>query len=91
MSERMPVAFVSHGAPDALLNAPDTVACWHEIGQQVLAPTGILVVSAHWEAPHPMVSAANTPETIPAVGSTNDKFGRRFKIVSFRWIGPSDL
>ena len=64
MSERMPVAFVSHGAPDALLNAPDTVACWHEIGQQVLAPTGILVVSAHWEAPHPMVSAANTPETI---------------------------
>ena len=36
-------------------------------------------------------SGANTPETIPAVGSTNDKFGRRFKIVSFRWLGPSDL
>jgi 4,5-DOPA dioxygenase extradiol len=50
MTARMPVVFISHGAPDALLKAPDAVACWREIDRQVPAPAAILVVSAHWEA-----------------------------------------
>ena len=64
MSTRMPVVFVSHGAPDALLKAPDTVACWREIGRQVVRPTSILVVSAHWEARQPTASLSGAPETI---------------------------
>ncbi len=64
MSNRMPVVFVSHGAPDALLKAPDTVAAWREMSRQIPEPTGILVVSAHWEASHPTASMANTLETI---------------------------
>ena len=64
MSVRMPIIFVSHGAPDALLKAPDTVASWHEISQQIPEPSGILVVSAHWETPRPAVSMAVNPETI---------------------------
>jgi 4,5-DOPA dioxygenase extradiol len=64
MSERMPVVFVSHGAPDALLKAPDAVACWGEIGQLVPQPAAILVVSAHWEARQPTVSLSSSPETI---------------------------
>jgi 4,5-DOPA dioxygenase extradiol len=44
--------------------APDTVACWREIGQQIPKPAGILVVSAHWEANRPTVSMANSLETI---------------------------
>lgn len=44
MSVRMPVVFVSHGAPDALLNALDTVEYWREIGRQLPEPTAILVV-----------------------------------------------
>jgi len=64
MSERMPVVFVSHGAPDALLKAPDTVACWREIGQTVPEPAAILVVSAHWEARQPTASLSAAPETI---------------------------
>jgi 4,5-DOPA dioxygenase extradiol len=64
MSERMPVVFVSHGAPDALLKAPDTVACWREIGYRVRKPSAILVVSAHWEARLPTVSMATAPETL---------------------------
>ena len=61
---RMPVIFVSHGAPDALLKAPDAVACWSSIGKQVPQPAAILVISAHWEAPRATVSLAAAPETI---------------------------
>lgn len=64
MPARMPVVFVSHGAPDALLKAPDAVACWREIGRQEPEPTAILVVSAHWEARHATLSLAGAPETI---------------------------
>ncbi|BBP00398.1 dioxygenase [Sulfuriferula nivalis] len=60
----MPVVFVSHGAPDALLNAPDAVSCWRELGQQIPQPEAILVISAHWEAQRPTASLANPPVTI---------------------------
>lgn len=60
----MPVVFISHGAPDALLNAPDAVACWREIGQSLPLPRAILVVSAHWEARQPTASLSGAPETI---------------------------
>lgn len=60
----MPVVFISHGAPDALLNAPDAVACWREIGERLPAPRAILVISAHWEARHPTASLSGAPETI---------------------------
>jgi 4,5-DOPA dioxygenase extradiol len=64
MFERMPVVFVSHGAPDALLKAPDAVDCWRDIGQQIPTPSAILVVSAHWEARQPTASLSGAPETI---------------------------
>lgn len=64
MTERMPVVFVSHGAPNALLEAPDTVACWAGIGRQIPEPSAILAVSAHWEAQRPTASLATAPGTI---------------------------
>lgn len=64
MNTRMPVVFVSHGAPDALLKAADTVACWREIGTRVGRPTAILAVSAHWEARVPTASLSGAPATI---------------------------
>ena len=64
MSERMPVVFVSHGAPDALLKAQDAVDCWREIGQQISPPSAILVISAHWEARQPTASLSGAPETL---------------------------
>ena len=35
----------------------------------------------------PSIAATATP----AVNSTNEKFGRRFQIVSFRWLSPEDI
>lgn len=64
MNARMPVVFVSHGAPDVLLRAPDTLAAWHAIGQQLPEPVAVLVISAHWEARRPTASQAGAPETI---------------------------
>lgn len=64
MTARMPVVFVSHGAPDTLLRAPDTVACWREIAGQIPEPRAILAVSAHWEARVPTASLAGAPATI---------------------------
>jgi 4,5-DOPA dioxygenase extradiol len=60
----MPVVFVSHGAPDALLKAPDTVAAWRDLSLQIPKPTAILVVSAHWESSQPTASTANVLDTI---------------------------
>ena len=64
MAERMPVVFVSHGAPDALLKAPDAVACWRGIGETLPTPRAVLAVSAHWEARQPTASLAGAPRTI---------------------------
>jgi 4,5-DOPA dioxygenase extradiol len=82
MSARMPVVFVSHGAPDALLNAPDTVACWGEIGRMVPAPKAILVVSSHWEARRPTVSLSEAPETI------HDFSGFSPELYRMRYLAP---
>lgn len=61
---RMPVVFVSHGAPDTLLKSPDTVRRWEGIGRSMPAPRAILAVSAHWETRVPTASLAGAPETL---------------------------
>lgn len=76
MSTRMPVVFVSHGAPDALLKAPDTVACWRELGKTIPEPKAILVISAHWEARVPTVSMSGAPETIHDFGGFAEELFR---------------
>lgn len=63
-SPRLPVVFVSHGAPDALLKAPEVVRCWKAIGQSCGEPRAILAVSAHWETRVPTLSLAGAPATL---------------------------
>lgn len=64
MTPRMPVVFVSHGSPDALLKAPDAVAIWRTIGHDLPKPQAILAVSAHWETRVPTLSRSKKPPTI---------------------------
>jgi 4,5-DOPA dioxygenase extradiol len=64
----MPVVFVSHGSPLALLEAPDALACWAAIGRELPEPKAILAVSAHWEARLPTASLASAPATIHDFG-----------------------
>ena len=65
---RHPVLFVSHGAPDVLLDPGATVRLWQDLGARLPRPRAILVVSAHWAAREPTVSTAGTPETIHDFG-----------------------
>ena len=61
---KMPVLFVSHGAPTLPLEPGDTGAVWRMLGERLPKSSAILVISAHWESPVPTVSRAIRPETI---------------------------
>ena len=64
---------------------------------EVVNPATTSIVSRAWceaivqRLPEYISPSATAPESIPTVGSANANFGRRFKIISFRWLGPSDL
>lgn len=65
MTERVPAFFISHGAPSLALDPGDaTYRFFCELGSALGKPEAVLVVSAHWEAATPSVSAARQPETI---------------------------
>ena len=68
MTARHPVLFVSHGAPDLLLNPAATGALWSALGHRLPRPVAILVVSAHWESATPTVSATPRPATVHDFG-----------------------
>jgi len=61
---KMPVLFVSHGAPTLPLKPGDTGAAWRKLGEQLHRPSSILVISAHWETRIPTISRTAQPETI---------------------------
>ncbi|MFZ2542302.1 MAG: class III extradiol ring-cleavage dioxygenase [Gallionella sp.] len=61
---KMPVLFVSHGAPTLPIEPGETGAAWRKLGAQLPKPSAILMISAHWESRIPTVSRAIRPETI---------------------------
>lgn len=62
--ESMPVLFVSHGAPSLLLDRGPAYDFLRQLGPSMPLPQAIVCVSAHWETPHPAVTAGIRPETI---------------------------
>ena len=58
-TSQMPVIFAAHGAP-ILLDDPQWVGELHTWAGAMPKPTGILVVSAHWEE-RPVTIGATTP------------------------------
>jgi len=61
---KMPVLFVSHGAPTLALDPGETGEAWSRLGERLPRPSATLVISAHWETRTPTVSRAVQPETI---------------------------
>jgi Tfp pilus assembly protein PilX len=60
--------------------------------------TGAILGRAWCEAvvqrlPDYMKASLDSPETAPASlnDTTNKQFGRRFQVISFRWLGPNDI
>ena len=62
--QRLPVLFVSHGAPTLPLDPTPAREFLKSAGKTLQRPQRILAVSAHWETEVPQVSAAAQPETI---------------------------
>lgn len=63
-----PALFISHGAPDLPLQPSPARDFLMQLGQQLDRPRAILVISAHWSTPYPIVSAAAQPRTIHDFG-----------------------
>jgi 4,5-DOPA dioxygenase extradiol len=61
---KMPVLFVSHGAPTLPLESGAAHDFLAGVGAALDRPRAILAVSAHWESGQPAVSTAVQPETI---------------------------
>ena len=61
---RLPVLFVSHGAPTLPLESSAAHDFLAGLGAALDRPRAILAVSAHWETGQPAVSTAIQPETI---------------------------
>jgi 4,5-DOPA dioxygenase extradiol len=64
LTMKTPVIFVSHGAPTLPLEPGATGSAWRALGASLAKPRAILLVSAHWETPAPIVSGAKNPSTI---------------------------
>jgi 4,5-DOPA dioxygenase extradiol len=66
--QRFPTVFVSHGSPMLAVGDSTAAAFLQSLGPALGTPRAILVISAHWDAPHFAVSAAASPRTIHDFG-----------------------
>jgi 4,5-DOPA dioxygenase extradiol len=83
---KLPAIFVSHGAPNLILGDSPAKAFLTKLSDELPArPAAILVVSAHWETPRPMVSAPKINDTIHDFG------GFERELYSIRYPAPGSL
>ena len=68
MTTRFPVLFISHGAPDILLQQDPVLLQWQQQVQSLPIPKNILIVSAHWETSTFKLGGNRTTETIHDFG-----------------------
>ena len=62
-----PALFFGHGSPVNALGGPHAGA-WHELGEAIGRPRGVVMVSAHWETQGLAVTAQAQPETLHDFG-----------------------
>lgn len=73
---RLPVLFVSHGAPDIALQDSNFSRALESFGREV-EPHAIVIVSAHWEAPRPVrVTSSARPGVLHDFGGFPDELYR---------------
>lgn len=74
--QTLPSLFVSHGAPTLLIEPSAARDFLAGLGPDLPRPSAILVVSAHFNAPQPTLTAGAEPETIHDFGGFPDELYR---------------
>lgn len=69
----LPSVFVSHGAPNLILQDAPARAFLESLGTRLPRPRAIITVTAHWETPEPQAGAAAHPATIHDFGRFDDR------------------
>lgn len=59
-----PTVFVSHGAPNIVIEPSEANTFLKQLGQKLGKPEAILAISAHWGTEYPMVTGTSQPQTI---------------------------
>lgn len=60
----MTTLFISHGAPNLVLEPGKTGDMLAHLGKTLPRPDAILAVSAHWDTRHPRITTSSKPDTI---------------------------
>lgn len=64
MNAKMPVLFLSHGAPTLAVESSPTSAFLRRLADDIPRPAAIVMISAHWETKQPMLTGALHLDTI---------------------------
>ena len=66
--EKMPLLFIGHGSPMNGIEDNEFSQRWHTMGQEILKPTAVLCISAHWLTQGTHITAMQNPKTIHDFG-----------------------
>ena len=80
----LPTLFVSHGAPDLILQETSDYRFFQELGRSLPRPDAILCVSAHWDTPTPATTGIDLPQTI------HDFSGFQAELYEMRYPCPGE-
>lgn len=73
MSETLPALFIGHGNPLNAIQQNGFTEGWSRIGQHLVRPKAILVISAHWYVAETGVTVSTAPRTIHDFGGFPQK------------------
>src|SRR6478609_5810713 len=66
--EKMPLLFIGHGSPMNAIEDNEFSQRWQTMGQEIIKPTAVLCISAHWLTRGTHITAMQNPKTIHDFG-----------------------